>query len=187
MTSSFNPPPHWPEPPEDGWLPPEGWRPDPRWGRVPAGWRVWMDRTRAGGAEDGPLLVSEDVPASGARVRRRIPGYPVTVMNPGIWSENQLEHEDFGFPEPAERRERPRLRLGMTIAATAIGLLIAAGTAVLFVQLMQYATDSLPATSQGATSLPSTTLPSTHQTTNPSTAPAAPSAPTSLAEVTTAA
>ncbi|UEJ83187.1 hypothetical protein Bra3105_02345 [Brachybacterium halotolerans subsp. kimchii] len=173
MTSSFNPPPHWPEPPEDGWLPPEGWRPDPRWGRVPAGWRVWMDRARAGGAEDGPLLLSEDVPASGARVRRRIPSYPVTVMNPGIWSENQLEHEDYGFPEPAERRARPRLRLGMTIVATVVGLLIAAGTAVLFVQLMQYATDSLPATSLPASSL--------------SAAPAAPTAPTSLAEVTTAA
>lgn len=181
MTSSFNPPPHWPEPPEDGWLPPEGWRPDPRWGRVPAGWRVWMERARSGGAEDGPLLVSEDVPASGARVRRRIPNYPVTVMNPGIWSENQLEHEDFGFPEPAERPARPRLRLGVTIAVTAIGFLVAAGTAVLFVQLMKYGTDSLPATSLPSLPLSSTTLPIA------SAAPAAPSAPTSLPEVMTAA
>jgi hypothetical protein len=159
VTSSFNPPPHWPEPPEDGWLPPEGWRPDPRWGRVPAGWRVWMEGSRAHGVTDAPLLESEDVPASGARVRRRVEKYPVTVMNPGIWSDNQLENEDYGFPAPKERRERPRLRRGLTITATALGLLIAAGTAVLFVQLTSYASDSLPASSLAPTTIAEVAIP----------------------------
>ncbi|WP_240613359.1 hypothetical protein [Brachybacterium endophyticum] len=106
-----------------------------------------MQGARSHGTSDAPLLDSEDVPASGARVRRRVEKYPVSVMNPGIWSDNQLEHEDYGFPEPAPRRARPRLRLGLTIAATAVGLLLAAATAVVFVRLTSYAEDSLPAES----------------------------------------
>lgn len=145
MTAAFNPPPDWPEPPRDGWTPPAGWRPEPDWGRVPAGWRLWVDQNAPTQA-DAPLMASEDVPASGARIRTRsAEPYPVTVLNPGMWSENHLEQEDYGFPAPPETRQRPRLRLAMTILATVIGLLLAVAAVILFVQLTQYATDRLPA------------------------------------------
>ena len=38
----FNPPPNWPELPDD-FVPPAGWQPDPRWGPVPYGWALWID------------------------------------------------------------------------------------------------------------------------------------------------
>jgi hypothetical protein len=37
----FNPPPHWPLPPD--WSPPLTWRPDPHWPDPPPGWQVWID------------------------------------------------------------------------------------------------------------------------------------------------
>jgi Excalibur calcium-binding domain len=38
---SFNPPPYWPQPPED-WTPAPDWRPDPSWGPIPPGWQLWV-------------------------------------------------------------------------------------------------------------------------------------------------
>jgi hypothetical protein len=42
----FNPPPHWPKPP-DSWTPPAGWLPDPAWGPVPPGWQLWVPERRS--------------------------------------------------------------------------------------------------------------------------------------------
>lgn len=143
MTKVFNPPPAWPEPPHDGWAPPDGWRPELQWGPVPAGWRTWVPAEQVHPVP-APLLESEEVPASGARPRPRVEDYPVTVLNPGMWSQNHLEAEDYGFgPEPP-RTERPRLRLAVTIAVTVLGFLLAAATAVLFVRLADYAVTELP-------------------------------------------
>lgn len=137
MTERFNPPPSWPEPPHDGWRPPAGFRPRKDFAPVPAGWRLWVaeeqdDRSSA------PLQDSEDVPASGARPRARVESYPVTVLNPGMWSQNQLEDEDYGFPPARERMHRPRRRLAGEITATALGLAIAAAVAVGFVWLTDF-------------------------------------------------
>lgn len=144
MTSArrFNPPPNWPEPPHDGWVPPADFRPGPSWGPVPAGWRLWAeDRPRARG--EVPLQDSEDVPASGARPRARVEQYPVAVLNPGMWAENHLEDEDYGFPPAPPRRDRPRLRLGLTITAAAIGLVLAALTVLLFVGMVRFGIEDL--------------------------------------------
>ena len=139
----FNPPPNWPEPPQDGWIPPADFRPDPSWGPVPAGWRLWLSDT-FGDRGEAPLQESEDVPASGARPRKRTEQYPVAVLNPGMWTENHLEDEDYGFPPPKPVRRRPRLRLGMTITVTALGFVLAAMTAVMFVLLVDFAVEDLP-------------------------------------------
>ena len=144
MTSAqrFNPPPNWPEPPHDEWVPPADFRPGPSWGPVPAGWRLWTDeRSAPQGA--APLQDSEDVPASGARPRARVEQYPVSVLNPGMWTENHLQDEDYGFAPAQPRRDRPRLRLGMTITVTALGLLLTAATVILFVQLVQFGIEDL--------------------------------------------
>ena len=145
MTSSqrFNPPPNWPEPPHDGWRPPADFRPPREWGPVPAGWRLWLT---GGAASRGPapLQDSEDVPASGARPRARVEQYPVSVLNPGMWTDNHLQDEDYGFPPAPPRRDRPRLRLGVTITVTALGILLAAATVVGFVQIVDLAADGLP-------------------------------------------
>lgn len=152
MTKVFNPPPGWPEPPHDGWAPPDGWRPELQWGPVPAGWRTWVPAEQVHEV-GGPLLESEDVPASGARPRPRVQDYPVTVLNPGMWSQNHLEAEDFGFGPEKERRERPRLRLAVTITVTALGFLLAAATAILFVRLADFAVHDLPSRSSAAADL----------------------------------
>lgn len=143
MNQRFNPPPNWPEPPHDQWIPPADFRPQPRWGPVPAGWRLWLGHRPA---EQGPspLQDSEDVPASGARPRERVDTYPVRVLNPGMWSQNHLQAEDYGFPEPKPITPRPRLRLAMTITATAAGFGLAALTAVMFVLLTDFAVEDLP-------------------------------------------
>lgn len=137
----FNPPPNWPEPPHDGWLPPEDFRPQHTWGPVPAGWRLWQDRPAGRG--EAPLQDSEDVPASGARPRTRVDQYPVAVLNPGMWAENHLQAEDYGFPPAKQRTQRPRLRLGVTIGVTVLGFVIAALTAIMFVMLVDFAVEDL--------------------------------------------
>jgi len=52
----FNPPPGWPQPPEN-WQPPAGWTPDPSWPDPPQGWQLWVpegsDNTAKGGDEIG--------------------------------------------------------------------------------------------------------------------------------------
>lgn len=138
----FNPPPNWPEPPHEGWIPPADFRPGHAWGPVPAGWRLWPSRREADRGP-APLQASEDVPASGARPRRRVETYPVAVLNPGMWAENHLQSEDYGFPPATPRTDRPRLRLGVTIAVTALGFLLAAGTAIMFVQLVDFGIEDL--------------------------------------------
>jgi hypothetical protein len=50
----FNPPPHWPRPPE-GWTPRPGWRPEPSWGPVPPGWQLWLP-ARPGPRRVGPVI-----------------------------------------------------------------------------------------------------------------------------------
>ena len=138
----FNPPPNWPEPPHEGWLPPADFRPPATWGRIPSGWRLWLTG-RPGSRGEAPLQDSEDVPASGARPRARVEQYPVSVLNPGMWTENHLQDEDYGFAPAQPRRDRPRLRLGMTITVTALGLLLTAATVILFVQLVQFGIEDL--------------------------------------------
>lgn len=149
MTERFNPPPNWPEPPHDGWTPPADFRPRSEWGAVPAGWRLWQEGRRPA-ASAAPLQDSEDVPASGARPRPRVETYPVAVLNPGMWSQNHLEDEDYGFPPARPEKHRPRLRLGVTIAVTAAGFVLAALTAVLFVWLTDFAVEDLPGMVGGA-------------------------------------
>lgn len=157
MTAQFNPPPDWPEPPRQGWSPPDGWQPDAGWGGVPAGWRTWVEQEQVG--TTSPLLASEDVPASGARLRPRTGQYPVEVLNPGMWTDNHLEDEDYGFPTPRVRRDRPRLRLAMTILATVLGLVVATLTVLLFVRLEHVATTDLPAVSSASST---EIIPTTH-------------------------
>ncbi|WP_232820274.1 hypothetical protein [Brachybacterium sp. YJGR34] len=95
-------------------------------------------------AEGAPLQESEDVPASGARPRPRVEQYPISVINPGMWSENQLEDEDYGFPPAPPRKDRPRRRLALRITATALGIALTALTVVLFVLLVDFAVEDLP-------------------------------------------
>lgn len=161
MTERFNPPPSWPEPPHDGWRPPDGFQPPAAWGDVPAGWRLWVPQDSPSGT--APLVDSEDVPASGARPRPRVQTYPVSVLNPGMWTENHLEDEDYGFPEPPARRERPRLRLAVTIVVTVLGFLLAAATVIGFVRLTSFAVEDLPDMSTSPSgSLSSAPVPPAH-------------------------
>lgn len=96
---------------------------------------------------DAPIADSEEIPASGARVRELRPAeYPVSVVEPGVWSRSDVPEEDHGFPAPKERRPRPRLRLALSILVSVLGLLIAAATVILFVRLTEYATTTLPST-----------------------------------------
>src|SRR5699024_11462251 len=118
-------------------------RPPAEGGPLPAGRRRW----RTGGATSrgpAPLQDSEDVPASGARPRRRVEQYPVAALHPGMWTDNHRQDEDYGFPPAPPRRDRPRLRLGVTITVTALGILLAAATVVGFVQIVHPAADGLP-------------------------------------------
>jgi hypothetical protein len=109
---------------------------------VPAGWRLWLkDRPAASGA--APLQDSVDVPARGARPRARVEQYPVAVLNPGMWTDNHLQDEDYGFPPAPPRKDRPRLRLGMTITATALGLVLTALTVLLFVWMVDFGIEDL--------------------------------------------
>lgn len=147
-TARFNPPPNWPEPPAEGWTPPADWVPQRVWGPVPTGWHLWLEDDST--AVDGPLQASEDVPASGARPRQRIDTYPVAVLNPGMYSDNHLQAEDYGFPPAKPRRSRPRLRLGMHITVTVLGLLLLAATVVAFVFARDFAITTLPTMSQAA-------------------------------------
>jgi len=145
----FNPPPNWPEPPHDGWIPPADFRPGTSWGPVPAGWRLWP-QAADGGRGSAPLQASEDVPASGARPRQRVEKYPVAVLNPGMWTDNHLQSEDYGFPPATPRKDRPRLRLGMTITVTALGFLLAAATAIMFVMIVDFGIEDLTGVLGGA-------------------------------------
>jgi hypothetical protein len=61
-----------------------------------------------------------------------------------MWTENPLEEDDYGFPPAKPVRSRPRLRLGLTITVTALGFVLAALTAVLFVLLVDFAVEDLP-------------------------------------------
>lgn len=140
QASRFNPPPSWPEPPHDGWVPPADFRPQGTWGEVPAGWRLWISQ-RLAGRGGSPLQCSEDVPASGARPRPRVQEYPVAVLNPGMWTDNHLEDETYGFAPATARTHRPRLRLAMTITATVLGFVLAVLTVIMFVMLVDYAVD----------------------------------------------
>lgn len=145
----FNPPPNWPEPPHEGWLPPADFRPPATWGRIPSGWRLWLTG-RPGSRGEAPLQDSEDVPASGARPRERVEQYPVEVLNPGMWAENHLQAEDYGFPPATQRTSRPRLRLAVTITVTVLGFVLAALTAIMFVLLVDFAVEDLPGMVEGA-------------------------------------
>lgn len=63
MTTRFNPPPQWPQPPA-GWVPPVGWRPDPRWPAAPAGWPFWLDETLSTPSQPGATASPVDLPLS---------------------------------------------------------------------------------------------------------------------------
>ncbi|GAB2543550.1 hypothetical protein GCM10027268_16890 [Brachybacterium huguangmaarense] len=146
--TALNPPPHWPEPPRDGWTPPEGWHPDRAWGAVPAGWRLW-----GGGpgetAGPAPLAESETIPASGVRTHAPVDEYPVEVSMPGVWTSRDEVVDIHGFPPAPVRRDRPGLRLTLRLLALVGGLLVAAATAYLFVRLVHFAQEDLPASALG--------------------------------------
>lgn len=146
MTRRFNPPPNWPEPPVDGWTPPEDWAPDPAWGPVPAGWRLWVEDDDRKDLPASPLQVSEAVPATGAKPRPRVDAYPVTAINPGMWSQNHLEDEDYGFGEAKPYRRRPGLRLTGAILSLVLGALLVVATVLIFRWGYHYAVDELPTT-----------------------------------------
>lgn len=146
MTKAFNPPPHWPEPPRPGWAPPSGWRPDRSWGEVPSGWRLWSDGSAAAPGP-APLAESEEVPASGVPVLRVRDEYPVSVALPGALTHHEVDDDLHGFDPEPPRRERPRLRLALRITAALLGLLITVATAYLFVRLVAFAREDLPAQS----------------------------------------
>ncbi len=61
-----------------------------------------------------------------------------------MFSENHLEDEDYGFGPAKPVRQRPRLRLGLTIAVTVLGILFAAATVVAFVLARDFAIKELP-------------------------------------------
>ena len=152
MTKAFNPPPHWPEPPRPGWAPPSGWRPDRSWGEVPSGWRLWSDGSAAAPGP-APLAESEDVPASGVPVFRVRDEYPVSVVQPGALTRHEVDDDLHGFDPEPPRRERPRLRLALRITAALLGLLVTAATAYLFVRLVAFAREDLPAQSLAPTAV----------------------------------
>lgn len=157
MSTALNPPPHWPEPPRSDWTPPPGWQPDRSWGAVPAGWHLWVQDPQVPTAP-APLTASEEIPASGARLRPRADQYPVTVLNPGIWTDNPLEAEDYGFPPEKLRRRRPRLRLALRILVSVLGFVIAGLTALLFVRLVDLAQHDLPTAALAPTAVLSATV-----------------------------
>ncbi|WP_245822750.1 hypothetical protein [Brachybacterium avium] len=74
----------------------------------------------------------------------------MAVLNPGMWADNHLESEDYGFPPATPRRDRPRLRLGVTITVTALGFLLAAATAIMFVMIVDFGTEDLTRVLGGA-------------------------------------
>lgn len=143
MTVRFNPPPNWPEPPHDGWVPPKDWRPDPAWGPVPAGWRLWVEDSRTPDLGT-PWQASEDVPATGARPRPRVDRYPVTALNPGMWSQNHLEDEDYGFGPAPVQKDRRRLRLVMAILSLVLAAVLVVATVLAVRWGIHYATEDLP-------------------------------------------
>src|SRR5664279_4234582 len=70
MTTRFNPPPNWPQPPA-GWVYPVDWQPDPHWPAPPDGWPFWVDEGTTPGApqpQAGPqaMLISPLTPTTSA-------------------------------------------------------------------------------------------------------------------------
>jgi len=70
MTTRFNPPPNWPQPPA-GWVYPVDWQPDPHWPAPPDGWPFWVDEGTTPGApqpQAGPqaTLISPLPPTTSA-------------------------------------------------------------------------------------------------------------------------
>lgn len=149
MTGTFNPPPHWPEPSADGTAPGEGWHPDPAWGPVPAGWRLRTAEDDAAASEAcGPLAESGEIRASGITRPSAAGPYPVNVTLPGqVEPSSSAATADDAFPEQTGRAPRPRLRLVLRLLALLLGLAIATATAFLFVRLVHYAQEDLPAQS----------------------------------------
>lgn len=74
----------------------------------------------------------------------------MAVLNPGMWADNHLQGEDYGFPPAKPRTVRPRLRLGVTITVTALGFLLAAATVIMFVMIVDFGIEDLTGVLSGA-------------------------------------
>lgn len=74
----FNPPPHWPAPPE-GWLPDRSWTPDPEWGQAPEGWSFWVGDD--GYPTTGP---AGHYGAPGRRIKRKVIGGAAAAFIAGL-------------------------------------------------------------------------------------------------------
>lgn len=61
----FNPPPGWPQPPED-WRPPRGWTPDPNWPDPPEGWQLWVTVDNEHSLRT-PVVAEENSPSGDSR------------------------------------------------------------------------------------------------------------------------
>lgn len=154
---AFNPPPTWPEPPSLEWEPPEGWTPPAEWGPAPAGWRFHRSDLDAKGARamtknaSRPIATSGSLPASGTVIPQRPDSYPITVVNPGMWTEDVRAATTYGFPIPRAKAERPRTRLGIIIVCLVAGLIITAAAAYGFVWLTHWSRENAPVLPESAT------------------------------------
>lgn len=63
MTTRFNPPPNWPQPPA-GWVYSVDWRPDPHWPAPPTGWPLWVDESFSTPSQSGEPIIPIDLPLS---------------------------------------------------------------------------------------------------------------------------
>src|SRR5664279_2023084 len=61
MTTRFNPPPNWPQPPA-GWVYPVDWQPDPHWPAPPDGWPFWVDEGHSTPPQSEAPTIPIDLP-----------------------------------------------------------------------------------------------------------------------------
>lgn len=161
MTSRFNPPPSWPEPPEGTGAVPQSWQPNPQWPEVPAGWRLDYDPSTVGPspAVPAPVVRSENVHAS-AIVAERVRQYPATVELPGHVSASEAGSSLInGFPPEKPRAFGPydpharRRRIIVNVCLCVVGALLVAAAVYGFSELFSFAMNELPKGESAAASL----------------------------------
>lgn len=141
--TSFNPPPHWPEPREKDWKPQAGWMPDPAWPQPPAGWAVQWE-SDSGAFRSHALSGTEELSATSARPPAG-GEYPIEVDLPG-----HLVRHTSARTEPTHGRVSSRT---WTLIAALIGVLAIVATIVAFIWLYNFAHSSLPQTEAAARSV----------------------------------